>query len=380
MQSTNRLGLGFFVSGFAVLAILLSLGCILPFLLHLSRDITDRQNGGVLRNRAIVASHRLVRVLHNEWLGLQRIAGFVARGNDPNTLRVQFSAIKSANNHYRWIGFVDPGGKVVVASDGVMEGNRVGELSWFRGGAEGPYAGDKPDFALLSTDGTANPEEVMPLITLAMPVRRENGALTGVVGIQIDWNWVKDFVRSVAQGDDTDLVLVSRDGTVLAGPSSLEGTRPGLRSVSAAARGLSLSSHELWPDGHNYLVTLVPIPSYRDLPSFGWTLIARQRTELAFSPARELVTRMLPIMGIAGALLFGAALLLGRWLGRPITRLASAASDMAAGKFDEPVPEERLYRQSSLLSDALTRLQSTVSSQSGSAVTVPLKPRGTNIA
>src|SRR5262249_44987122 len=98
--------------------------------------------------------------------------------------------------------------------------------------------------------------------------------------------------------------------------------------------------------------------AYRDLPGFGWSIIARQPADVALADTRELAMRTLPMLAVTAALLLVLAVCFGRFLARPVTRLTLAATDLARGNFSSPVPGERCYREVALLSAALARLQS----------------------
>jgi hypothetical protein len=175
--------------------------------------------------------------------------------------------------------------------------------------------------------------------------------------MHIDWLWVRDFVRSFAR-EDVDVILISREGEVLAGPSDVEGQRLTVPSARAVLQGAGVTSTERWPDGKDYLVTVVPVTSYQDLPSFGWSVIVRQRADGAFGPAREIIQRAMPMMVGVGVTLMALSLILGRTLGQPLLRLTRSVTQMVEHRFQTPIPDERRYREVAVLASALARLQS----------------------
>jgi len=174
---------------------------------------------------------------------------------------------------------------------------------------------------------------------------REDGAVVGVIGAHIPWTAVRDSVREAVRPERAEILLVSRDGTVIVGPAGLEGTRvQPLRGVLAAGQGVVATAEEEWPDGGRHLSVTMPVPGYRNMPGFGWSLILRQPSAVAHAPARETAARLLPPMLAASFLLLAAGALLARALARPLSRLASSAEAMALGRLDEPVPEHREHR------------------------------------
>ena len=359
MRVQPRIRLTGFVVIFCCLVTVLTWGVTLALVLRVSQGVTERQNIAILRSRGQIASTELVRFLQGEWYTLRSIGSFIAKGEDAGVLRGRFDTIKATNNEVAWLGFADTSGRVTVASGGILEGDSVNARPWFRGGIDGPFAGDKHEALLLAHFLKANSSEPLRLIDLAMPVHRLDGSPAGVIGLHIDWYWVRDFIRSFGH-DGVEVLLVSRQGDVLAGPKDVEGTKLTTNSVLAAGQGAGVTQSETWPDGQRYLITVLPIGSSRELPSFGWSLIVRQHGDVAFAGARAVITQVLPILIALGALLLLSAFLLGRALGRPLTRLTSAASAMALMQITGPVPDERRYREVAELASALSRLQSMV--------------------
>ncbi len=231
---------------------------------------------------------------------------------------------------------------------------------WFNAGIAGSFAGDRHEEALLAPFLTTTSSGPLQTINMAMPVRHGDDTLAGVIDVHIEWRWVRDFVRQFGGDNGIDVLLVSRQREVLVGPAELEGTRLSMPSVLAAGQGASITNTETWPDGKRYLVTVVPVTGYRDVPSFGWSLIVRQRADGAFGAARSVTRQALPLLLAVGIALVILALFIGRILARPLERLVTAATDMAHGRFSKPIPDERRYREAAILSSALARLQSMV--------------------
>lgn len=343
---------------FCILAGVLLWGSMLPLFVSQSHAIVDRQSQDVVRGRAKVASSQLTLALHGDWARLQSLVQAIQRGESAERLQLRFDTIKDGNVDTAWIGFADPSGKVVIASGKVLEGDSVLSRPWFRGGLEGPFAGDKHEALLLAKFVPAMSSEPLRLIDLAVPVRGADGTLLGVLGMHINWYWVRDFLRSFGRDDGIDIILASRERDILVGPADLEGSRPAIASLMAGAQGVQRTSTEMWPDGQRYLVTSLPIASYKELPSFGWCLLARQRADASLAPLHLFSSSVVPLLAAAGAVLLLGAALLANALAAPMNRLARVASEMAGGHFDTSVPDERRYREVAVLSAALARLQS----------------------
>ncbi|MGY4403603.1 hypothetical protein [Bradyrhizobium sp. USDA 3315] len=127
------------------------------------------------------------------------------------------------------------------------------------------------------------------------------------------------------QAPGIDVLLLSRDRTVLFGPPDLINKPLNIGSALAASRVTSAFSSERWPDGKDYFTVIVPTIGFADLPSFGWSLLVRQNADDAMAPTRELIRSFWIILGAGAiaalALLFCAA----QWISTPLRRLAGSA-------------------------------------------------------
>ena len=192
-----------------------SWGATLLYTLDMSRSISREQSIKLIRNRAEFAGNDLVRALSRQWERLRAVAQFAATEQNASELRIRFSTITAANSDVTWIGFTDTSGKVIAASDAMLEGEKVNEQPWFRAGAEGPYVSGKHDGVLQATSLKSDAGEPVPLIDFAMPVMRNNARI-GVVAMYVDWGWVRRLLETFDRNDGVDLILLSRDRTVLA--------------------------------------------------------------------------------------------------------------------------------------------------------------------
>jgi HAMP domain-containing protein len=337
-------------------------GTTLPYVLGTSRSISERQSIELVRSRAELAGKELARALSTQWHRVRAAAQFTANEQNLSELRPRFSTIVAANSDIPWIGLADISGKIVIASNGLLEGQRANERPWFRAGAEAPYVGDKHEAVLLASHMRTQADEPARLIDFAMPVSRNN-TLIGVVAMHIDWVWVRSLLEPFDQKDGVDIILLSRNGVVLAGPPTMLGQQLRQQSASAAMQGAKVSATETWPDAVTYLVATVPVPGQPDLPSFGWSVLVRQPTTLAFAPVQSFTKMALTIAAAGAVLCLVLALFIARLLGRPMVRLAEAAHDMAQGQYSRPIPDERAYREVASLASALVHLQSTVLSR-----------------
>ena len=331
---------------------------ILPMLANVSRMVTQRQAVGILQTTAESVAEQLSRSLQTQWLEVKRIGGYAEQGEGKEKLRLRLETIVSTDRRYAWLGVADPTGAVTVASDGILEGQNVGERPWFKAGISEPFSGDVHGALLLEKYIPSDTKEPLRLIDFAIPVRRSDGVPVGVVGAHIRWEAVRGMIRATRGEDSIDVMLVARDGTVLVGPQGVEGKPLPMISGLAGTQGVVRTGIEVWPDGQTYLTVTIPAIGSKDVPSFGWSLVARQPVGVALVGTYAAVSRLLPVVVLCGVGIVGVAVGFAWWVARPLRRLAATAEALSNGALHNPVPHERLYSEVSVLSDSLARLDS----------------------
>ncbi|WP_181708557.1 cache domain-containing protein [Chthonobacter rhizosphaerae] len=310
-----------------------------------------------LKVRGDLSANLLARRLHQLWQEVEALSRVVSTGDIPDARR-QIDMVSRLDRRYSWIGFADTEGRVTAATAGMLEGATVAERPWFRRGLTGPTAIDVHEALLLAKLLPAT-NEPWRFIDFAAPVTGPDGAVSGVIGAHLDWRWVADNVASL-QAPGIDVILVSRDGTVLLGPPDLVDKTLTIGSVAAASRATMSVLDERWPDGKDYVTVTAPTIGHEDLPSFGWSLLIRQDVQAALQPTRELVRSFWITLGAGAIAALGLLALGARLVTTPLRRLVTAAEATLGDGLLKPPHEETRYEEAARLSDALTRLQSTV--------------------
>lgn len=344
---------------------LLAGGILVVTTASVSRDVTERESTNVLRTLGQEVASRLARSLHTQWRELEGLVRFAEEAQGPDELRMRLETVARLNSRYAWIGLARPDGRVTVATGRMLEGESVAERPWFRAGLQGPFAGDVHEAVLLQRLIAPNAAEPLRLIDFAGPIRRADGAIVGVLGSHVAWDSVRDVLRDALQGTDRDVLLVSRSGTILVGPRELEGKALSLPSVLAARQGASQSAIETWPDGERYLTAVITPIAHRNLPSFGWSLVVRQKAEAAAAPARAITRRLAIGLAAVALVVLAGSFLIGAAVTRPLRRLRDSATALADDRLDEPVPDLRGYRETREIADALARIQARLGMASG---------------
>ncbi|WP_243368718.1 cache domain-containing protein [Microvirga solisilvae] len=319
------------------------------------RQRAEVANGARLRVLGEIAAEQLGRNMHQLWQAVEGMGRIVSM-DDPEAARRQLDQLAQIDRRYTWIGIADVEGKVVAASQGMLEGVSVAERPWFRRGLNGPAAMDVHAAVLL--------EKLLPAIgeprrfvDFAAPLKNAQGAVTGVIGAHFDWRLVQDGLQAT-KGPGVEMLLVSRDRTVLSGPEGLRGSTLSVGSAIAAGQAASVSLHERWPDGKDYITVVIPSVTYADMPSFGWSIIVRADTDAVLDPTRTITRTFWSILGAGMLVALGLLYLLATWVATPLRRLAGTAEHLASGRSDTPPYDETRYEEASRLSAALVRIQS----------------------
>lgn len=308
-----------------------------------------------LTARGQLGASLLARRLHQLWAEVDALSRTVDVAQ-PAQARADIDFIARLDRRYSWIGVTDVEGRVLASTQGMLEGQSVAQRPWFRRGLNEPAAIDVHEAQLLAKLLPSSPEPYR-FIDFAAPLKRGEGPTAGVIGAHLDWRWVRENLTSL-QAPGIDTLLLSRDRVVLYGPPDLVDKPLAVGSALAANRVETAAIDERWPDGQDYLTVVIPTIGHADLPSFGWSLLVRQRMDDALGPTRQLVRTFWLTLGTAAlaalVLLFLGAL----WVTTPLRRLAEAAEGIAGeGEPKAPYRETR-YAEAERLSSALVRVQS----------------------
>lgn len=246
-----------------------------------------------------LARQAAIRLDHDMEQRVSQLTEVVAGGGlrsleHPSSIRTLIEGVKESWAPYAWIGVTDAAGRVVAASEGLLDGNDVSARPWFQHGRAGFFLGDVHEAALLASRLRGPEGEPLRFVDIALPLLDADGGLMGVLGAHIYWEWAKQVEQSVVSPSQetraTELLIVSVDGQVLLGPRDLQGTllEPSLTAKATHAARPTGSVRE-WPDGGIYLSTAVVAPGEGKFHGLGWTVVARQPLTKATQSTRDIV-------------------------------------------------------------------------------------------
>ncbi|WP_374673860.1 diguanylate cyclase [Ideonella sp.] len=279
-------------------------------------------------------------------------------GTDAQVWRAEIERLRAGRPYYAWIGVVDTHGRVTAASQDLLVGADVSMRPWFQQGLRAPTLGDVHAAKLLSSL-LPPPAGGDPLrfVDLAAPLPTADGQVAGVLGVHVDWHWVRDVISRLRSQDARDagvlVYILDRQGDVIHQP-------PGADAVAARPpprEGLAAKAQLLpWSDGVPYLSVASTLPARPGTPDLGWTVVVRQPQAQALAGAEQ--ARL--TAWACGAAVLAAAMTLAwlgaAWVSRPLVRMADAARRIDAGERGVRLPLSRQNAELEQLSTALRRM------------------------
>ncbi|MDF2234798.1 cache domain-containing protein [Albimonas sp. CAU 1670] len=326
-----------------------------------ARDAAARFERAVLEEvtlqRANAVGRLFVRAIHSDWRDVATLAPSVSPGEGA-AARPALDLVVGDGSRISWAGIAALDGTVTAASYGMLEGGSVAGRPWFDAGLRGPFAGDVHEAKLLAGLLPAGPDGAPPrFLDLAAPIPDADGRAIGVVGFHVNFAWAQAYLAETAAMVGIEAVVVDRDGTVVVGPAEMQGAAFDLASMRAATVGAQSTVVETWPDGVASLSAVAPSITYRDLPAFGWGLIARVDPALLAEQRAATTLRLDLGLAVAAAVFAAAGLIFGWIVARPFDRLSRSAEAIADGR--DVYPEEsRRTADLARFSHAISRLAS----------------------
>ena len=283
----------------------------------------------------------------------------VRAAREPGEVRTVLDSLQANYPDYAWIGMTDMQGKVYASTSGMLENGDVSARPWFQRGKEGLRAVDYHPAQLL---GKLLPAAADPwrFVDLSAPVVGSDGAVRGVVGLHLSWDWARrraaNLLTPALRDYGAEILVVRRDGTVLLGPRGMEETKVSTQSLALAFSGVTGALQETWPDGRSYLTGYAVTGNPKDPASLEWAVLVRQPDATAMAAWNALKWQILWISLVLGGALAWIAALLARRLTRPMMRLSEMMEERAGGSALGPVPDipkHYSFREVQVLSQAM---------------------------
>lgn len=309
-----------------------------------SRDRLESEIGSSLAEAAVQMSDKLDRSLWSNAAEVEMLAklGLSPRLGDPVALRRQLDSFKAIFPVVSWMGVVDLNGRVMAATDGVLDGADVSERPVFRNGREQRFVGDVHEAVMLARLLPNPSGEAMKFVDISTPVRDARGDIVAVLATHLSWDWTREIRQSLLnpmnQRQELDLILVAKDRTVLLGPPGMIGHPLEAESVRKAAAGGAGWTVELWPGGRRFLVGYAFGRGHRDYQGLGWTVLARQPLDIAFAPVTDQTVETALAGGVMVLVFSVMGWFAAGWLTRPLRRITEAAERIRSGDHAAEMP------------------------------------------
>ena len=258
---------------------------------------------------------------------------------------------------FTWIGLANPDGKVIVATDGILESADISTYDIFLQGKNGLIVRDMRKTSKLASS-LARPESAsLKFVDVSIPIAE--GQLKGwVLVTHLNWAWAKEVGEFILSGEgadaDTSVMVLDGDGKVILGDDSSQ-PPPGMPLLQKLAHAPSAWAVETWPDGVAYLTAAVNCTGFKAYDGLQWSVVARQPLDVAYAPVRRLVARIL----VAGLLLSVLFAVVAGYIARrtiaPLRALTAAADRLSHGE-RVTIPRNRGIREIEVLSASLSTL------------------------
>lgn len=319
--------------GLAVGAIVFVLSLLFSLLLGESlRRQTEQDTGSRFAELAYFMADKLDRGMFERFREIQIMASLDLLQNADvsfDSKRTLLQQLQNTYDVYAWIGLADTDGRVLVSTGRLLEGEDVSARPWFKAALHDTYIGDVHE-AMLLASLLPNPNgELTRFVDVAAPVLNDLGETVGVLGAHLTWDWARQVQEAVLEPlqDRTgiEMYILSQDGTMFMGPA--KALLPGSAAITAfeAAQQSEMPTNYIVSppeNGKTYLVGYSRSEGFETYPGLGWTILVRQVTDIALSPAYA-VQRSVLIWGIVtGALSATAAWYISRDIVERLNALA----------------------------------------------------------
>lgn len=272
---------------------------------------------------------------HFQQVKVMSLLDGVARTRDVPEIRRALDAHRQNFPRYAWIGLAEPGGRVVAATGGLLEGANVAERVWFQRGLQEPFVGDVRNAVLLASL-LPRQREPWRFVDFAVPVRHD-GRVVGVLGAHLSWAWADELKALLARRLDSqtqaEILVLDAKGKVLLGPPAVQGSTFDLAEARAdpsfiLARAVSR--------GHG---------SYQGL---GWQVVLRQPQEVAMADHAQVRQRTAMAALVVCLLVAPGLVWAARRLARPLEDITHTMNRGEALPADWHAP----YREADIFSRA----------------------------
>lgn len=240
-------------------------------------------------------------------------------------LRHALQAVRQRFTEFDGLVLSDSGGQVLSAAGTGPALHDIAQQAWFAAAHH----------QSIVSDAVAMPSSSARELIIASPLYQPSASSPSddaepepcVLVASLPWAWFQSVLERMqdvlGHSRELELMLASRDGTVLMGPAEWIG-----RNIAASA---DLTENDHYVVGRRTQLRLA------DGLGLGWTVVVRQRAELTLAPVHSIRQTVFVIIFLAGLCSAVAAVVVTRMLTRRLQRLAQAAEQVRHGTIDDLV-------------------------------------------
>lgn len=313
------------------------------------------------------ASRQMARELAAGMHGFSRDVEALAKTElfqDPNAphnaIRNVLDRFAAQHPEFAFIGIVDVAtDNVVAANAGLFEGGSAKGRPAYEEAKTKPFLGDvHPAVRLAELLPKPVNGELLRFFDASAPIADKAGQPFRVLAGHISTSWA-DMARErvlspLAKDRQIELIMIDTAGKVVVSPN--DKIRAGTPTESLVPNATAeRAGVQRWTDGRDYLTVSVPVKPHGAFDGFGWRVMARQPTEIAFASATVLRNSVFAGALVLASLAAGLAWFLAGRIARPMRDLAESAEQMSANFNDASALETSIGEVASV-HQAFTRL------------------------
>lgn len=294
--------------------------------------------GQGMRREAMLLSRALNLALQDRLQQLRDLAAqpLVSSGlAEPGDLRLLLEGLRSAQPALAWLAITDEDGRVLVATNTLLEGSVLAGEPWFQPAQKQPWIGTRRPAGALAEHLGLSGGEVPALIDLGLPLLDVEGRRWGVLTARLRWDWLDEIHRAMqAPGrrlPGSDSLVLDGEDRVLIGPPARLDRRLDMVPIDAL-RAASAPQVLTWPGEGEFVTAVGRDEAATDVGSAGLSVVLRQPAALAFAAADEIRRRLLLVGLLATAVFVAISAWVAQRVAQPIRALADEAGRVVEGQ------------------------------------------------
>ena len=111
---------------------------------------------------------------------------------DLQTVQKLLNQLQDSFPAFSWVGLTDVNGKVLVATNKVLEGVDISNRPVYQEGIQGHFIGDVHEAVLLAKVLPNPSGEPLQFVDISKAVVGDNGQMIGVLAAHLSWEWSRE--------------------------------------------------------------------------------------------------------------------------------------------------------------------------------------------